>query len=154
MPHSTRLEREEKESDHFGVWISMSNGKWMWLCKFSFSKNKHKRKQQKPSAVWVSMNNLSAYLITMYRSNKNFSDIQQFKVEVNLWSHSFPFDSEGQTDLSAYKNNSNFTTQMMLYYPKLSTTCHQRKYSRSSHQPSTLGWGGCNLTNAEDLVYF
>ena len=64
------------------------------------------------------MNNSSVYLITMYRSNKNFSDIQQFKVEVNLWSHSFPFDSKGQTDLSAYKNNSNFITQMILYCPK------------------------------------
>lgn len=56
------------------------------------------------------MNNSSAHLITMYRSNKNFSNVQHFKVEVNLWSHSFPSDSEGQTDLSAYKNNSDFIT--------------------------------------------
>lgn len=56
------------------------------------------------------MNNSSAYLIAMYRSNENFSNVQQFKVEVNLWSHSFPFDSERQTDLSAYKDNSDFIT--------------------------------------------
>lgn len=56
------------------------------------------------------MNNSSAYLITMYRSNENFSNVQQFKIEVNLWPHSFTFDSEGQTDLSAYKNKSDFIT--------------------------------------------
>ena len=54
------------------------------------------------------MTNPNVYLITMYRSNKNFSNIQQLKVEMNLWSHSFPFDSEGQTDLSTCKNNSDF----------------------------------------------
>ena len=46
----------------------------------------------------------------MYRSNKNFSNIQQLKVEMNLWSYSFPFDSEGQTDLSTCKNNLDFIT--------------------------------------------
>lgn len=46
----------------------------------------------------------------MYRANKNFSNIQQLKVEMNLWSHSFPFDSEGQTDLSTCKNNLDFIT--------------------------------------------
>lgn len=65
------------------------------------------------------MHNSSAYLITMYRSNKNFSNIQQLKVEVNLWSHSFPFDSEGQTDLSACKNNSDFITHSDALLPQI-----------------------------------
>jgi hypothetical protein len=56
------------------------------------------------------MNNPSAHLITMGRSNENFPNVQQFKVEMNLRSHSFPSDSEGQMDLSAYKNNSVFIT--------------------------------------------
>lgn len=116
---------EEKQSDHCGAWISLSKDNGCDCTNFLSIKTHTKENQKKPSTVWVSVNNSSAYLITMYRSNKNFSNIQQFKVEVNLWSHSFPFDSEGQTDFSAYKNNSNFTTQVMLYYPKLSTICYQ-----------------------------
>lgn len=72
----------------------------------------------------ASMNNSGTHLVTMYGSDENFPNIQQFEVEVNLRSHSFPFDSERETDLSAFKNNSDFITpNCALYYFKLPTAC-------------------------------
>lgn len=103
-----RARREEEESDHLGSG-GVLMAKKPWLHKFSINKNTlNETKISK--YFWVSMSNSCAYLITMYRSNKNFSDIQQLKVEVNLWPHSFPLDSEGQTDLSACTNNPDFIT--------------------------------------------
>lgn len=81
----------------------------------------------------ASVNSGRAYLVTVGRSNENFANVQQLKVEVNLGPHSFSSDSEGQADLSTCKSNSLLVRQYFISpnHPQLITNVRHEllKYS-------------------------
>lgn len=97
------------------VGIETENGQGRWLTKSLSNKNHIERSKEKSQVLSeASLNNGSAYLVTVGRSNENFANVQQFKVEVNLGPHSFSSDSEGQADLSTCKINSLLVRQYFI----------------------------------------
>lgn len=139
----------KEEKDHSGVRVSMSNGKWIWLCKFSVDTN---TRQGEPS-TYLTLRE-EQFQCLPHNNVQIQQKLSQYPATRSWSESSVPFLSlwfggaDGSLDLC---------TQLKLYYANdalLSTAHYQCAHPRWLHQPPALGWRTCNLTKAEGLVYF
>lgn len=97
--------------------------------------------RKRPGLLGAPVNKGSAHLITVSRSNENFADVQRFEVEVNLGSHPFSSDPEGQADLSACKSNSVLPRRYFISpnHPQLITNAKRELLKYSPGLPCIKG---------------